>query len=161
MSSGVAKKVIGSFEDLAKNVARETAKVPKDVAKTALEGGKKAEKSASIRAFTPGREKTPGPLTNGTFKELDSTSDPKVRASFARRALERLARPKQKELSVREKMEREEEEKKHVEKLQAIDRERQKLPEIKGKSQRGSAFAAKKQAQKKSGMETKVNIKTG
>ncbi len=107
--AGVAKQIIGSFEDIGKDIAHEVAKVPTDIAGKALESlgtsSQKGQKGNQMTAAAADATKK----SEGALGQLDQTKDQKAKQAIAREALSQLAgRPKQKELSVREKQEQEE-----------------------------------------------------
>ncbi len=111
---GVAKQIIGSFEDLGKQVGGEVVKAPAEIAGKALESlGAKSQKTQGAQAPSPvasgeaGKKSTP-------LDELDQTKDKKTREAIAHAALEYLAgkSKKQKEPSVWERMQEEEQKKK-------------------------------------------------
>lgn len=116
--ANVAKQIIGSFEDIGKDIAREAVKVPKDIAGKALESlgtssGKKGQQSPIQAAQTSSKEA--GPL-----EKLDQTKDQKARASMAREALSQLSGNRVKrEPTVQERLEREKQEKNEKESKRA------------------------------------------
>lgn len=119
--AGVAKQIIGSFEDIGKDIARETAKVPTDVAGRALESlgtaSQKGQKGNQAAAQSAG-----GPKKNegGALGQLDQTKDQKAKQAIAREALSQLAgRSKQKEPTVQERLEKEKQEKNEKEQQKA------------------------------------------
>lgn len=111
----ITRQVIGSFESIGKDVAKQTASVPKDIAGKALEslgvsGGQKTGQTANQIKLA---EEKAGPMT-----ELDQTEDKQARRAIARRALEYLAAKRPTEPGVRERLEKEEEKKREAQKQQ-------------------------------------------
>lgn len=108
--AGIGKQIIGSFEDIGKDIVREVTNVPKDIAGNALE---------SLGTTSGKQQKNPSPTTTqkppeaGPVSELDRTKDQKMREAIARAALEQFAgKPKPKEPSVWDRREQEDKEKK-------------------------------------------------
>jgi len=111
--AGIAKQIIGSFEDLGKQVGSEVVKAPAEIAGKALESLGTSKKGQT--------GKIPSPVASGEtakqstpLDELDQTKDKKTREAIAHTALEYLAgkSQKQKEPSVWEKIQMEETQKK-------------------------------------------------
>lgn len=143
--------MLGAFSDelgdLGKNIVREAVAVPKDVVGTALEslgvsGGQKQKQQTTA---TP----------DDTKKE---PSEPQIKASIARVALQELAggKPKQKEPSVWEKIQAEAEQKKELGKKQQQQAAAQQLPVVKSKRPRGDLYGMKA---KKVGSEVGKNVR--
>ena len=87
---GIAKQIIGSFEDIGKDVVREAAQVPADVAGKALEslgtsGGQKQQGQTTVNSGNPEDSRN---LQKGPWEEFDAIPDEKVKKTMARRALE-------------------------------------------------------------------------
>jgi len=133
--------VIGSFEDIGKDVVGETAKLPKDIAGNILEtvtgpAGSKGKKQSPPIVSEEHKESPDGAL--GT---LDKTKDQKVKKAIARAALAELAQgTKKPEPTVFEKKQREEQEKKEVEKKQKQQVATIALPEMSSKKRRGDLY---------------------
>lgn len=140
-----------SFEQIGKDVARETVQAPKDLVGTALEslgvssGSKKPKASASANQ-QPGEEAAPGVAPAGPSDE--------VKRAIARAALEELSgKSRPKELSVWEKLQKEEEQKKEMEKKQKAQASKQALPQGTSKRPRGDLYGKKA---KQTNMENKA-----
>lgn len=140
---GVTHQVIGSFEDIGKDIVQEVAKVPKDIAGKALESlgtnsGKRQGQQGSTAA--PSYTTKEGPLD-----QLDKTKDYHVKQTIARAALEQLAgrKPKQKEPSVWEKLQMEAEQKKKAATQQQSYAAASLLPQTAAKRPRGDLFGTK------------------
>lgn len=140
-----------SFEQIGKDVARETVQAPKDLVGTALEslgvssGSKKPKSSASANQ-QPGAEAAPGVVPAGPSEE--------VKRAVARAALEELSgKTRPKELSVWEKIQKEEEQKKEMEKKQKEQASKQALPQGTSKRPRGDLYGKKA---KQTNMENKA-----
>lgn len=139
----LASQIIGSFEDIGKDVVRETAKLPKDVAGQALEslntGG--------------GKKQTNKPLAK-TAEQTKTILNQKI----AHAVLEELAgvQSKDKPPSVYEKIQAEIEQKKQQTVQQAKTTAWQQLPKTGSKPKQGSLVGVTKQ---KSGSETSRNVR--
>lgn len=130
--------MIGAFTDelgdLGKQIVRETASVPKDIAGKTLEslGVSSGQKPKQQTVSTPDASK----------KE---SRDQKVNASIARAALAEIAgvTPKKKEPSVWEKIQAETGQKKELAKQQQSQAAAQALPVVKSKRPRGDLYGMK------------------
>ncbi|MDO8451863.1 MAG: hypothetical protein Q7S76_03260 [bacterium] len=126
--ANVVRQIIGSFEDIGKNVAHEVVQVPKDIMiGSALEalgaGGKKTSTGGQIGQIQKSEQR------GSVFRDIDSSNDRGVKQTLARKALEYLAaRPKSQEAPVRVRLENEEREKKDRELRERALAERSKLP---------------------------------
>lgn len=147
--AGVAKQIIGSFEDIGKDVIREAAKVPADIAGKALESlgtsSQKGQKGNSVAAA----QATGVKQSEGALGQLDQTTDKKARAAIAREALSQIAGnpQKQKEPTVQERLEKEREEKNEKEGKQATVA--QKMAPIStgsSKPRRGNLYGVKQKS---------------
>lgn len=152
---GVTKQVIGSFEDIGKDIIREVVSVPKDIAGKALEslgtplsGQKKPKQVAPVQR----------PLENGPWEQFDALPDKDVKKKMARNALQallaRLA-SKPKEPSVWEKMQQEAEQKKHMQQMQK-QQAAQQIPQAQSKRPRGDLYGV---GAKKLGSEQGKNVR--
>ena len=118
---GVAKQIIGSFEDIGKDIAREAVKVPTDIVGKALESlgtsSQKGQKGNSVGQSPLGGAKQP----EGALGELAQAKDQKARQAIARETLAQLAgnQKKQKEPTIQERLEKEKQEKNEKETKQA------------------------------------------
>lgn len=136
--------------ETAKQVVRETVKVPKDVGQAALEslGGVKT----TGQSGTTQQKKTITPVD-----EFQTAADPRTRREMARNALAYLAGgEKSKEPSVWEQHEKESEQKKGFAKEQKEQTRKNTLPLITTKPRRGNLFGVTKQ---KAGTETSRNVR--
>lgn len=140
---GVSRQIIGSFEDIGKDIVREAIKVPKDIA------GKALESLGTSSGKTQGQQ-TPQAVTadkpkEGPLAELDQAKDTKVKEAIARRALEELSgvKPKQKEPSVWERIQMEVEQKKQQQAQQTVAAAQSALPPATSKRKRGDLYGMK------------------
>lgn len=109
--------ILGSFEDIARDVKNEAVQAPKDMVGSALEsvglgtGGKQKQQTP-----TPGATQDP----SSAWQQIDSQNEEKNKLIIARKALEELTQPtpKQKEPTIWEQLQQEEKEKKEFEKKQ-------------------------------------------
>lgn len=150
---GVAKQIIGSFEDIGKDIIREAASVPKDIAGKALEslgssGGQKTQKPVQSKISE-----------KGPWEQFDALPDQDVKKKMARNALQALlARlvSKPKEPTVWEKIQQETEQKKQLQQQQQQQQQSQQLPKTQGKQPRGNLYGI---GAKKLGSEVGKNVR--
>lgn len=146
--------------ELGKQVGRESAKVPKDIAGKALESlggssGKKTQSGATIAGSADtakGAEKTP-------LDQFAETADEKIKKAIARAALEEIAgiyKKKQREPSVWEKIQMEAEQKKQLAAQQKQQTAKMQLPKFGSKRPRGDPYAIKA---KRAGTEMSRNVR--
>ena len=142
--ANVAKQIIGSFEDIGKDIVREAVKVPKDIAGKALESlgtssqkGSKGNTSVTTPSGVKGQE--------GAISKLDQTKDAKSRQAIAREALAQIAgNRKQREPTVQERLEREKYEKNEKEAKQAaVSQKMAPLAQVSTKAKRGNLYGVK------------------
>ncbi|MFZ5535090.1 MAG: hypothetical protein ACOY3M_02955 [Patescibacteria group bacterium] len=140
--TGILNQIGESFETIAQDVARETTQAPKDMVGAALESvgittGKKGTKQQQAVQQGQPEGAAPVPVTGEVSDE--------VKRAIARAALEELSgkRPKQKELSVWEKLQQEEEQKKEMEKKRKEQAAKQAIPKTTAKRARGDLYGVK------------------
>ena len=137
---GVAKQIIGSFEDIGKDIVREAASVPKDIAGKALEslgtsGGQKSQKPVNS-GLTRNLEK-------GPWEQFDALPDKDVKKKMARNALQALLARlagKPKEPNVWEKIQAETEQKKQMQQQQQAQVNASQLFKTASKRPRGDLY---------------------
>jgi len=124
--ANVAKQIIGSFEDIGKDVARETAKLPFEM----LGMGKKSKSQTSPNSQQP----------------LPAEASAKV----GREWLAELAgKNKQHEPTVQERFEREKQEKQEKEvKKNMVEQKMAPLPKLTTKAKRGNLFGSQQSSEK-------------
>ncbi len=132
-----------SFEQIGKDVVRETVQAPKDIVGKAMEslgagGGKKSQKSTQAKPTAA----MPEP---GSQAEADAQAAMEIKKAVARAALQELAGggQKQKEPTVWEKLKQEEEQKKEMKKKQAEANKKASLPQVTSKRKRGDLYGMK------------------
>jgi hypothetical protein len=139
---GVARQIIGSFEDIGRDVARESVKVPVDIAGKALESLGAASQKQGNTVLTgtgaPGEGGTGEPKPEGPLEHLGKTDDPTVKKAIARAALAQIAgvTPGEQEQTTWDRQQQEDKERKELETRRAAARQFQ-LPVIRGKQRRG------------------------
>jgi hypothetical protein len=145
--AGVAKQIIGSFEDIGKSVFEEAAKVPVDITGKALEslgvsGGKKVTAQAAAPKSAPaGSESVKTP---DGWDKIDGQKDLQIKQAVARSALMALSdRGKPKEMSVWERLQKEAEQKKDQEKIQEAVASKSQIPQTGSKRSRGDLYGMK------------------
>jgi hypothetical protein len=145
MPQGITRQIIGSFEDIGRDVLKQTAQVPKDILGKAIESiGTSSSKQG--QSFGTTQDQQTGKPKEGALGQK----------AIARSALEQLAgKVKQKEPSVWEKIQMELEQKKDAQKQQT-QQAGQQLPSGKGKRPRGDLYGLKA---KKASAEMSRNIR--
>lgn len=141
--ANLPRQIIGSFEDLGKQIGSEVVKTPAEIAGKALESLGASAKGVKGQMTTSPTK--PSELSNGKPTPLDEftqAKDVRTKEMIAHRALEYLAsRGKKTEPSVRERLDREaaEKNKKEEKKLAAIAAF-QPLQSPRGKRRRGDLY---------------------
>lgn len=130
--AGTVKQIIGSFEDIGKDIVREAVKVPKDIAGKALEslGTSKSQTSQTApKQQKPEREETPPVSPRQWLAELAGKGK------------------QQKEPTVQERLEKENQEKNEKEQKQAVTAQKM-APIVTGSSKpkRGNLYGVKQKA---------------
>ena len=142
---GVAKQIIGSFEDIGKDIVREAASVPKDIAGKALEslGSSSGQKVQGQTGINSGNPEDSRNLQKGPWEQFDALPDKDVKKKMARNALQallaRLA-SKPKEPTVWEKMQQEVEQKKQMQQQQQVQVNASQLFKTASKRPRGDLY---------------------
>ncbi len=159
---GVAKQIIGSFEDIGKSVAGEAVKVPADIAGKALESlGTTSGKTQQGQTITPSPDAASKPKEKGPWETFDEISDKDVKKQMARNALQallaRLAQ-KPKEPSVWERIQEETEQKKQMMQQQQQQVAASAVPTPTSKRPRGDLYGVKS---KRLGSEQAKNVNQG
>ena len=139
--AGVVKQVIDSFEDIGKDIVRETAQVPKDIIGKAIESlGTSSQKSQNSQTTQTSQK------SEGALAQLDQTKGQKAKQAMAREALAQLAGNKQqKEPTVQERIEREDAAKKEALKKQQAT-QMAPLTAVSSKPKRGNLYGIKQKA---------------
>ena len=98
--AGIGKQIVGSFEQIGKDVAKQTATVPKDIAGKALEslGASSGPQKQQGGVATGSADATK--MQEGALGEMEKTQDQKVKQSLSREALAQFAKPKPKEKTI-------------------------------------------------------------
>lgn len=140
--------ILGSFESIGENVAKQVKSLPGDVVGAAIE---------SITTGTTAKSPTTNQTsTNPAFQQLQSTPDEGAKKTMARQALQALSSvSKPKEPSIWEQIQQEEEQKKqHI----ALQKKKQlsELPLPSSKRSRGDLYGIKA---KRQGSEIGKNVK--
>lgn len=145
--AGVAKQIIGSFEEIGKEVARETVKAPTEIAGKAME-------SLGAKSGKQGQH----PVNSGSptdSRNVESGQTEKIHPAQARAWLEKTLGRKtgEKKLSVWEEIQREEAQKKEQAQKQAAQASLTELPKMTSKPKRGNLYGIK---QKRAAAEQKA-----
>ncbi len=140
----VRPPMLGSFEDIGKDVVKQTVQAPVDIAGKVLEsltGGSsvKGQKQAQ-QISTESHTQKP----DGALGQMEETNDIKVKKAIARAALEQLAgHTEQKPSSVFEEKKKEEQQKKQAEEEQAKKAALAEVPKMSSKKRRGDLYGIK------------------
>lgn len=146
MADNFGSQIIGELGQIAKDVGKQTVQIPKDIAGKALEslgasGGKK--QGAAVQVPQKSAE---GVKSQSAWEQIGSEPDAAIRRHIARRALEELAGGnirKQREPSIWERLQQEQEQKKEaLQKQKAQDRATE-LPSTGSKRPAGDLYGAK------------------
>lgn len=118
--SGTVRQIIGSFEDIGKDVIREVAKVPKDIGQAAIEslGTKSGNSQTGSQATNSIAQGDPG----SAMEQISSGgTSQQAKQAIARAALQEISgvKPKPKEPGVWDKQQKEAQEKEQLKTLQA------------------------------------------
>lgn len=137
--------LLGSFEDIGRDVAHEVIKAPTDIGEKVLESLVGGSSTKGQKQVTPSGESVrKGQKQDGALGAMEETSDIKVKKAIARAALEQLAgHTEQKPLSVFEEKQREEQEIKKQEKEQQKKTAFAEVPKIATKKRRGDLYGIK------------------
>ncbi|MFH0749663.1 MAG: hypothetical protein V1917_01950 [Candidatus Gottesmanbacteria bacterium] len=147
MKSGFKPPMIGSFEDIGKDVVREVVKAPIDIAGKILESltgtsSGKGQQHGSGKQQEGGVEMSKKP--DGALGAMEETNDVKVKRAIARAALEQFASKGEKPpVSVWEEKQKKEQEKKEMVKKQAEQSAFAKMPKMSSKKRRGDLYGIK------------------
>lgn len=143
----LASQIIGSFEDIGKEVVTELSSVPKDITGKALESLGVAQSkvtSGKITTGTAGGKSDQSGESKDSWDSIEQLKDQRAKESVARTALEALldrSKPKN-QPSVWEKMQQEAEQKKEIAKKNA-QAGRMQLTQSKSKRPRGDLYGIK------------------
>lgn len=147
--AGLSRQIIGSFEDIGKDIVREVASVPKDVVGKALEslGTSAGQKKVQQTVLPSGENKAP---SNSPLDTIDKAGTTREKKLVARSALEYLASAQKsqgKEPSAWEKQQEEDKKKKEMFEQQKQS-ERAALKPVATKKSKGDLYGtqAKKTA---------------
>jgi len=152
---GIPKQIIGSFEDLGKEIVKETVKAPVDIVGAMIEGGNTG-KSGGKNSKPTQKPKVLNPDKDSSLGQLETSNDTAVKKQIARAALEQLSQKTRKEPTIWDEKQKEETEKEKVEK-ERKELESKQLPNMSQKQKRGNLYGVK---QKQSPTEKMVNVKT-
>ena len=143
-NAGRRPPIIGSFEDIGKDVVHEVAKAPTDIAGKVLESltGGSSVKGQKQPSAVGGESQVKKP--DGALGAMEQTDDKNVKKAIARAALEQLAgRTEQKPSSVFEEKQKEADEKKKAEQAQDKKAAFEQMPKMSSKKRRGDLYGIK------------------
>lgn len=126
MANPLHKPILGSFEDIGENVVSQLKQIPKDVGQAALEsiGVNASGKKGNTSVTNPSPTVAQGEQSH--WQQMDTIKNDQEKRVIARKALEELLQPvaKQKEPSIWEKIQQEEEQKKAM----AVEQQKKSSP---------------------------------
>jgi hypothetical protein len=136
-NNNLGGQIIGEIGEIAKDVTKQVAQLPKDIVGSAMESLGTPPSSKPLVSMSPGGEKT-------AWERIDGEKDNKIKRSIARRALEELANRqlRKKEPSIWERLQQEQEQKKGM-KVQQNAAAAQQLQPSSSKRARGDLYGAK------------------
>jgi hypothetical protein len=145
MADNFGSQIIGELGQIAKDVGKQTIQLPKDIAGKALEslgasGGKK--QGAGVQKPVPQAE---GGKSRSAWEQMTTEPDQAIRRQIARKALEELAGgriKKEREPSIWERLQQEQEQKKQ-QLAQQKAQSAQALPNTGSKRPAGDLYGAK------------------
>ncbi|MCL4360600.1 hypothetical protein M1555_05125 [Patescibacteria group bacterium] len=157
----IPRQIIGSFEDIGKDVVKQAASVPKDIVGKALEslgsgGGKKTQGQGNLPQAGQG-EKAHAPET--PVDRVMAEKDIRAKRAIARSALEYLSgahNPPEKKLSVWEQLQKEKQEKLMQTEKQEVREKKQTLPKMSFARKRGDLYGLRA---KKASAEMSRNVR--
>lgn len=135
--------IVGSFEDIGKDVVHQAVQAPVDIAGKVLEsltGGSAKGQKQPMQSGGESQAKKP----DGALGAMEETNDMKVKKAIARAALEQLAgHTEQKPTSIFEEKQKEEQQKKQAEATQAKKAAFSEMPKMSSKKRRGDLYGIK------------------
>lgn len=136
-NNNIGGQIIGEIGEIAKDVGKQVAQLPKDIVGSAMESLGTPPSSTPLVATKPSGEKS-------AWEKIDGEKDVKIKRTIARRALEELAsrQLRKKEPSIWERLQAEQEQKKGL-KLQQNATAAQQLQPATSKRARGDLYGAK------------------
>ncbi len=145
--AGVGKQIIGSFEDIGRDIVREVVSVPKDIAGKALEtlGTASSKKGQQGNPLLTGSADATKPKEEGALGKLTETTDQKAKQAIARQALAQLAGTPAKEQSIHERQLEEEKKKKEQNDMETKTANMQLHP-VASKPKRGNLYGIKQKS---------------
>ena len=140
--------ILGSFEDIGKDIVSETVKAPTDI-------GEKILESLTGSTSSKGQQGQQQQKPDGALGKMEETNNQQVKKSIARAALQQLAAPQRQEQPEYEQKKKEEEQKKEMDKKQKEKMAAQELPKMSLKKRRGDLYGI----QGKSSSEKSRNVR--
>lgn len=143
MGNNIGSQIVGELGEIAKDVGKTVAQIPKDIAGKALESMGASSTTAPAGQKVQAASQAPGGGETAWTK-IDSEKDQKIRRAIARSALEDLLtkRPKPKEPSIWERLQQEQEQKKNTQAQQQQVASQQLQPSS-SKRPRGDMYGKK------------------
>ncbi len=150
MNNNLGSQIAGELGNIAKDVGKQVAQVPKDIVGKALESmGGSTGKKAGAQTFTVQSSGSENSGKQSAWNQMATESDVKVKRQIARKALEELAGgsvKKQREPSIWERLQQEQEQKKQQRMQQQAQASAQSVPMPTSKKSRGDLYGKKAKA---------------
>ena len=145
--NSIGNQIIGELGQVARDVGKQTAQIPKDVVGSALESlGVSSGKKQGGSTFTVQKSGPEGAGGKSAWEQFANTPDAQVKKQIARKALEELSRgevKKQREPSIWERLQQEQEQKKQMMAQQKAVSQSQTLAMPTSKRPRGDLYGKK------------------
>lgn len=147
MNSNLGSQIAGELGNIAKDVGKQVAQIPKDIVGKALEsmgassGMKPGGTKFTVQSTTP-----EGSGKQSAWDQFGSEKDAQIKRQIARKALEELAGgsvKKQREPSIWERLQQEQEQKKQMQAQQKAQSDAQALPRSTSKRAVGDLYGKK------------------
>lgn len=141
---GYKPPIIGSFEDIGKDVSREVVKAPSDIGGKILESLTGGSSTKGQKQTSAASGETAAKKPDGALGAMEETSDMKVKKAIARAALEQLAGKSEKPRpSLFEEQQKELKEKKEMMKQEEKQAAFAEMPRMSSKKRRGDLYGMK------------------
>lgn len=147
MNNNLGSQIAGELGNIAKDVGKQVAQIPKDIVGKALEsmGASGSAKQGGAK-FTVQSTSPDGSGKPSAWEQIGSEKDTNIKRQIARKALEELAGgnvKKQREPSIWERLQQEQEQKKQQHAQQQAQASSQSIPMPTSKKSRGDLYGKK------------------
>ena len=147
MNNNLGSQIAGELGQIAKDVGKQVTQIPKDIVGKALEsmGASSGTKPGGAK-FTVQSNTPEGSGKQSAWDQIGTEKDAQIKRQIARKALEELAGgtiKKQREPSIWERLQQEQEQKKQMQSQQKAQSDAQALPVSSAKRPRGDLYGKK------------------